>query len=93
MGTLQSLDAKEASRLCLIAIVKSTTMFLHRPPTRDHVEEPEEEMPSEIIVIRSLVWYFSEPGFAMSLVLLRYGATAGQTLQAVRALVSRTTFV
>lgn len=50
-------------------------------------------MPSEIIVTCSLAWYFPEPGFAMSLALFRYGATVGQTLQAVWALVSLMTFV
>lgn len=44
------------------------------------MEEPKEEMPSEIIVTCSLAWYFPEPGFAMSLALFRYGATVGQTL-------------
>lgn len=64
MGSPQCLDAKEASCLRLLTLVRSTTVFLHSPPTRGHVEEPEEEMTSEIIVTCSLAWYFSEPGFA-----------------------------
>lgn len=55
MGSPQCLDAKEASCLCLLILVKSTTVFLHGPPTRGHVEEPKEEMTSEIIVTCSLV--------------------------------------
>lgn len=93
MGSLQRLDAKEASCLPLLTTARSTTVFLHCHPTRDGVEEPEEEMPGEITVIHTLAWYFSEPGFAMSLVFFRHRATLGQTLQAVWALVSLTTFV
>lgn len=59
MGSLLCLDAKEASCLHLLTIVKSTLVFLHCPSMRDHMEEPKEEIPSEIIVIHSLARYFS----------------------------------